>query len=205
MRYIIFTIVLIFACCSIKAQLSQAKASNIKESDHAIPIAIRDFSKTKLFKKDSVFWVTLYDTLHHAAVDTISKNSYAYRRGQAYPNIVAVDIIGWPDKLFLDTTVDLSNQKGIPSRFIELNGKLFIWWDKHYKLTDSAIEMLDKYHIIGRGGHNDWYKFMPGTDDAKQSAQYYFCKSNLSVYKKKITIIAIGHYDPPNLNCDVEQ
>jgi hypothetical protein len=205
MRYVIFTMVLTFACFTIKAQLSQAKVSNIKESDRAIPIAVHDFLKTKLIKKDSVFIVTLYDTLYHAAVDTISKNSYAYKRGQAYPNIVAVDIIGWPDKFFLDTTVDLSNQKGIPSRFIELNGKLFVWWDTHYQLMDSAIQIFDKYHIIGRGGHNDWYKFMPGTDDAKKSGQYYFCRTNLSVYRKKITNIAIGGYDPPNLNCDAEQ
>lgn len=201
MRYILFTVLLSFAYSPANAQDHQTQSLEIQGHGRVIQTAIRDFSKTKLFRKDSVFIIELYDTLYHVAYDTISKNNYKSKRGRAYPNIIAVDILGWPYKHFLDTTIDLYNQKEIPSRFVEQNGKLFIWRDKHYQLTGSTIKMLDKYHLIGRGGHDDWYKFIPGTDDAKQGAQYYFCRSDLSVYKKKITSIAIGYYDPPNITC----
>jgi len=202
MRYITFFVLLSFSYSAIKAQLNQTHGSKMQEPDQAVQIAIHDFSKTKLFKKDSVFVVTLYDTLYHVAYDTISKNNYRSKRGRAYPNIIAVDILGYPYKYFLDTTVDLNNQKGIPSRFIEKNGKLFIGWGTHDRLTDSTIKLLDKYNLIGRSGHDDWYKFIPGIDDAKQAAQYYFCRSNLYLYKKKITSAAIGYYDPPTLTCE---
>lgn len=202
-RYIILIVLLSFLCSVVSAQLhqSQSEASQLQAYDQARAMAIQDFSKTKLYKMDSVFFVTPYDTLYRVAYDTISKNNYKSKRGKAYPNIIAVAILGYPYKYFLDTTVTLSSQKGIPLCFIEQNGKLFIWWDKHCKLTDSTIKMLDKYGLIGRGGPNDLYKFIPGTDDAKQAAQYYFCRNNLAVYRRKITSIAIGYYDPPKVKC----
>jgi hypothetical protein len=121
------------------------------------------------------------------------------RRGQAYPNIIAVNIFGVQTKYFLDTTANLKHQKGIPSRFIEQNGKLFIWYDERFHLTDSTINILEKYNRIRRGGPYDWIS--TGGDDSKKGADYYFCRRNLTVYKKKITNRAIGYYEPPTVNC----
>jgi hypothetical protein len=204
MRYIL--IVFLFLWCSaIDAQQhqSQNQATELQVYDQAIVIAVHDFSKTKLYRMDSVFVITLYDTLHRVAIDTISPGNYKSRRGKAYPNIIAVDILGFNFKYFLDTTVNLSHQKGLPSRFIEQNGKLFIWRDEHFQLADSTIKVLDKYHQIGRGGADDWIKYLRGGggDELKKAADYYFCRSNLTVYKKKITNTAIGWYEPPNVKC----
>ncbi|MEO6630363.1 MAG: hypothetical protein ABIN13_01535 [Mucilaginibacter sp.] len=93
----------------------------------------------------------------------------------------------------------MNYQRGIPSRFIEQNEKLFIWRDEHFQLTDGTINILDKYHLIRRGGPGDWIS--GGGDESKKGADYYFCRSNLTVYKKKITNRAIGCYEPPNVNC----
>jgi hypothetical protein len=192
----------LWSAVNVQTQQSQDQPMQMRVYDQARLIAIQDFSKTKLYKEDSVFDVTLYDTLYRVAYDTISKNHYRSKRGKAYPDIIAVDMLGFPHKYFLDTTVDLSHQKGIPTRFIEQHGKLFTWWDKYHPLTDSTIKVLEKYHLIGRGGHKDLYKFLSqATDESKQAIDYYFCRSNLSVYKKKITGIAIGYYDPPKIKC----
>jgi len=204
MRYFILIVLLSLLCSAVRAQSqpSQSQVAELQEYDQARVIAIKDFSKTKLYKMDSVFYVNLYDTLYRVAYDTISKNNYVSRRGQAYPDIIAVDILGENNKYFLDTTVNLNHQKGIPSRFIEQNGRLFIWRDKHFQLTDSTIRVLDKYHCIGRGGPRDGVYFLfQGVDDSKKAAQYYFCRSNLTVYKRKITNMATGYYEPPNVKC----
>ena len=201
MRYIILIVFLFLLCSDVGAQLhqSQSQVAELQVYDKTRISAIRYFSKTKLYKIDSVFIITLYDTLHRVAIDTISKNHYVSRRGQAYPNIIAVNVFGVNTKYFFDTTVNLNHQKGIPSRFIEQNGKLFIWRDEDFQLTDSTINVLDKYHRISRGGPGDWIS--GGGDELKQGADYYFCRSNLTVYKKKITNRAIGHYEPPTVNC----
>jgi hypothetical protein len=200
-RYIILIALLIFTNSIMKAQLRQSQGGGMQGYDQFLLTAIKDFSKTKLFKEDSVFHVNLHDTLYRVAADTISKNHYRSKRGKGYPDIVAVDILGFPRKYLLDTTIDLNNQKAIPSRFIEKNGKLFIWYDGRYPLMDSTIKMLDKYHLIVRGKELDWAKLIWGTDDSKQAADYYFCRNNSSDFKRKITRMAVGFYDPPHISC----
>jgi hypothetical protein len=166
-------------------------------------IAIQDFSKTKLFKVDSVFYVSLYDTLHRVALKKIGKGNYKSVIGQAYPKIIAVETGSTPFKFFLDTTIkmDVQNKK-IPSRFFEKDGRVFLWSDKYYPLTDSAVKVLDKFHLIVRKRKNDLDKLWDfETDDSKQGTDYYFCRSNLSVYKRVITNVAIGYYNPPHITC----
>lgn len=145
---------LFLLCSDVKAKLqqSQRQVEELQVYNQARVSAIRDFLKTKLCRIDSVFIVTLYDTFHRVAIDTISKNHYVSRRGQSYPNIIAVNIFGVDTKYLLDTTVNLNHQRGIPSHFIEQNGKLFIWRDEHFQLADSTINVFDKYHLIRRGG-----------------------------------------------------
>ncbi|MBS1504466.1 MAG: hypothetical protein JST32_20565 [Bacteroidetes bacterium] len=178
-----------------------AQSQEIQDRDQVRLNAIQDFVKTKLFKMDSVFHVKVYDTLYRVAFDTISKNNYRSKAGRAYPEIIAVDILGSSYKYVLDTTTDLNTQKGIPSRFLEQNGKLFIWYDDHHPLMDSTIKMLDKYHLIVRGRKGDWDKLVWGTDDAKKGATYYFCRSNLTVFRRIITSAGTGWYDPPKIKC----
>jgi hypothetical protein len=175
--------------------------SNIEIREQARLIAIKDFSKTKLYKMDSVFIVSIEDTFRRMVLTKTGDHNYKFVVGKTYPNIIAVDILGEENKFFLDTTVALTSQNVIPPSYIEQNGKLFIWRDKQHTLTDSAIRVLDKYHMFKRGRGDDWAKFEGSIDDAKQNASYYFCRNNLSVYKKKITNVGTGGYDPPKLNC----
>jgi hypothetical protein len=173
----------------------------MENNSQARQIAIQDFSKTKLCKMDSVFYVSLYDTLHRAALKRIGRQSYESVNGQTYPEIIAVEIVAERNKFLLDTMVDISVQTRIPSRCIEFKGKLFYWRDKHYPLTNNTIKILDKYHCLRRGGTSDAKLHDFKIDDSIQAIDYYFCRSKLSVYKRVITNTSIGYYDPPNIKC----
>jgi len=180
------------------------KTNSIKESVDQVRItAIQDFSKTKLFKMDSVFYVTLYDTLHRTEIQRIDQYNVKSVTGKAYPQIIAVDIIASQFKYLYDTTMTNNMQnKGIPTRAIEKDGRLFLWRDAHYPLTDSTLKILNKFHLTERGTKKDLDRFLIfGTDDLKRGAHYYFCRNNLSYFKRVISSKAIGYYDPPNVKC----
>lgn len=198
---LVFGLYLLIISCSAPLKTTN---TTVGIYDQARQIAIEDFSKTRLFRADTVFYVTLYDTLHRIDSKRIDEHHYKAVIGKAYPDIVAVDIFGGAMKYVIDTTVSLDKQsKAIPTRVTEKNGKLFIWRSNGYPLTDSAIKILTKYHLIIRGNKGDLYKFLDSvTDDAKKSGQYYFCRNNLSIYKRVITNIAIGNYDPPDVSCN---
>ena len=165
--------------------------------------AMQDFLKTKLYKNDSVFLISFYDTLHRMELKKIDERTYKWARGKTYPKIIAVGIHPYQNKFFLDTTVDISVQTTfIPSRCIELNGKLFFWFDKYNQLTNNAIKILDKHHRLRRGGPNDANEYHLVIDDSLQGIDYYFCRSNLNIYKKVIADKAMGYYNPPNINCN---
>lgn len=201
----IITIPLFSLCLSIMCgsnPLNGGKASSTN-LDQVRQTAMMDFSKTKLFKEDSVFDVTLYDTLHRMEPQRIDERNIKMVVGKPYPEIVAVEIIGCRSKFFLDTTerVELQN-KTIPSRVFEKNGKLFVWWDKHCLLTDTTLKVLNKFHLLERGEKSDRYKVLSHyTDDLKKGAGYYFCRNNLLNYKRVITNVALGYYDPPSIRC----
>jgi len=183
---------------------SNAGSISARSYDQARQIAIQDFSKTRLYKKDSVFLISVGDTFHRMTLKRINEHEADWVLGNIYPELITVDIGPYsPNKFFLDTTVDISAQtRFIPSRWIEQNGKLFFWYDKHYTLTNNTIKILDKYQLLRRGGPNDLERYSFVIDDAAQGAQYYFCRSNLNVYKRVITSVGLGYYDPPNIRCN---
>jgi len=177
--------------------------ANIGSDDQLRQTAIQDFSKTKLFKMDSVFYVTLYDTVHKVDQQRIDQHNVKSVIGKVYPAIIAVDIGATNFKYLFDTTARMDMQnKGIPTRVFEKDGRLFLWRDRHCPLTDSTLKELNKFHLVERGTKKDLDRFLFfGIDDSKRGAHYYFCRNNLSTYKRVITNKAIGYYDPPNVKC----
>src|SRR5580698_10554573 len=76
---------------------------HIDPLDQARPAAMLDFSKTKLFKMDSVFDVTSYDTLHRIGVQRIDQGKFKGVIVKTYADIIAVNIIATPFRWLLDT------------------------------------------------------------------------------------------------------
>ena len=141
-----------------------------------------------------------------------SNNESLYKKG----NIFTIEVVQLKsnDKLFvarvsennskiLVTSETIVGSKGkMPSRYVEKDSKLFFWWDDDYALTEDAIEVYRKYNLL-QSDEGGWIK-MPDSkiDELQKSAHYYFCKSNLTNYKKVITNRGLGYYPAPKLDCD---
>ena len=164
--------------------------------------AVRDFSKTKLFTIDSVFSVSLRDTIYRLSLKKLGEHHYEWVRAKTYANMIALTISGCTPQFPFDTTMRVDKQTKIPSRVIEKSGRIFYRWDDSYPLTDSTLKLLDKHQLIlrRRGEHRNKFRY-PDFDELKKGAHYYFCRSNPSIYKEIVTNSGIGYYDPPKLAC----
>ncbi len=158
----------------------------VREGNHtdAIHNAIIDFVNTnRLSKKDSIFYVILFDK------DT---------------TIWGVEIIGSDGEKLYPTPENKigTNYPYFPTDYFEYKGKLFYWYDSTKYVTEELIKVLSKYDLID-SLNVDSIVAIPTLfiDDAKKAVDYYFCRNNLLKYKKVTTRIAIGWYEPPKLRC----
>jgi hypothetical protein len=203
MKIKIFLLVLLsmFGCSSLKRSMITA-GGNLQET--AIHNAILDFStKCSLFKKDSVFLVSFEDSVFDEGVWVrVDEKSYKdgtthiRKRGSLYDGIVAVSISGQVANYQYYYSKETKDK--LPSRYVIKNGKLFHWWDKDYPVTEEMIAVLCKYNLL----QTDLIIPEYSTDDSAKGADYYFCKNDLSKYKRIITNIATGYYKPPKLKCE---
>jgi hypothetical protein len=172
-------LVLFVGCASFKTGLIQTGGA-----DEMIQNAILDFSNaTRLYKKDTVFSVSV--------LEIVDKDPIVVRIGSNTMNLLLTE----------ETKVGSKGGK-LPSRFIEKDGKLFFWWDDDYPLTEEALAVYEKYDLLqdDEGGVITVPEFT--INDAQKAAHYYFCKNDPSKYKRVITNIGVGYYDPPTLKCD---
>ena len=165
-------------CASFKTGLKQTGGT-----DEMIQNAILDFSSTtKLYKKGTVFSVSVHEI------------------GDKDPLVVRIGENGMNLLLTKEAKIG-SKESKLPTRFIEKEGKLFFWWDDSYPLTKEALAIYERYELLqdDEGGIITVPDFT--TDDAQKAAHYYFCEKDIAQYKRVITNIGVGYYDPPNLNC----
>lgn len=200
-----FVIVSFFAYGSLKTSLIKT-GENTK--DKAINNAVLNFSNScKLYKNDSVFSVSFEDSVFLLAFDRGASRWY---RDKFYDDIVLVSIsahrISVPceehcDKFLYTTNTTVGSKGKLPSRYIEKDGKLFYWWDDDYPLTEEMLAILWKYNLLydDTKGLIGFPQFT--IDDSQKGAHYYFCKNDLSKYKRVITNIGFGYYKPPKLKC----
>lgn len=189
----------IFGCSSLKKSMIVAD-ENLQE--RAIHNAIIDFSTNcKLFKKDSVFDVSYEDSVFKEGVWVrVDEKSYKdgrthiRKRGSFYDGIVAVQISASADYKYYYSE---ETKTKLPSRHLIINGKLFYWWDDNYPITEEMIAVLWKYNLLQTNFIIPEFSI----DESQKGADYYFCKSDLSKYKRVITNIGLGFYKPPKLKC----
>jgi len=170
--------------------------------DAAIQNAILDFSGgNSIYKNDSVFSINYLDTLYRMVLNK-SKGDYTWEKGEPYERIVAVAIRSNSNRFLLTTNTTIGSKGKLPSRFIEKDRKLFFWWDNEYALTEEALSIYKKYGLLqdDQGGIITVPDFI--NDDSKKAVHYYFCRNNLTKYKKISTAKGIGYYDPPSVHCE---
>lgn len=116
-------------------------------------------------------------------------------------DIYVVGIIKNGIKILLSDDVKIGSTGKAPSKYIEVDGRLFYWWDNNYPLSKEALSIFKTYGLI-QGDENGTILFPSfEIDDSLKGVDYFFCKSDHTIYKKVITDKGFGYYKPPNLNC----
>ena len=204
-----------FGCTSLK---KTTITSDENLHDTLIHIAILDFSKKcNLFKKDSIFEIWLDDSVFHKTLGLyqIDEKTSAWKRGRLYDGIVSIIItahricveceeygLKFNDRYLFTTETTIGSKGKLPSRYIEKDNNLFYWWDDNYPLTEEMLAILWKYDLLFDDTKNLIKIPQFSTDDKQKGAHYYFCKNDLSKFKRVITSRGLGYYEPPKIKCE---
>ena len=168
------------------------------QTEDFINVAISDFvSKCSLFKKDSVFKISVEDTLVELSFQSEQSR---WILDTVYQNILVVNVFGLINKVWYFSDAVIGSKGKLPSRYVIVKGKLFFWQDDNYPLTEETLSVFKRYNILTevmeRGMLPDFI-----INDAAKAAHYYFCRDNISNYKRVVTHVATGYYKPPKLKC----
>jgi uncharacterized protein YcfL len=180
--YTIIIFVTVLAGCSAWKEMLVAEGNH----NVAVQNAIYDFIHTegRLTKQARV-----YDVI----IDTISNE------------ILGISISGYEDKLVIHPKNKIgTNHPYFPTRYVEIDNKLFYWYDSESNITSELIDALSRYSKIDSSFVKGTYELNVVFDDSKKGVDYYFCKNNLLKYKKVRGTIAMGWYEPPRLKCKRE-
>ena len=187
---------LLVNCYSQKKYIPQS--TNFAE--FAIYEAITDFADNcRLFKQDSIFYITTLDTLKHYTLQR-NQGTLEWICDSIYANLFVINIIPSINKLFYLPDAVVGSKGKLPSRYVIVKGKLFYWDDDDYPLTEETLSVLKKYDALTDMIHD---RVLPETviSDSKEIAFYYFCRNNLLKYKRAASSKSAGYYRPPKLKC----
>jgi hypothetical protein len=160
-------------CININGQSS--KECNV---DKAVQIAILDFQKTNIYKKGKVFNIDIK---------------------QIDSNIIYVSFLETEENKYLYSITKPIEENILPSRYIEKDNKLFIWWDDDKKINQEMFDVLKKYNML-KDDEGGWITMLDyAMDDKKKGVNYFICKNNLEVFKRIIT--NKGNIETPKLKC----
>ena len=187
---------LLVNCYSQKKYIPQS--TNFAE--FAIYEAITDFADNcRLFKQDSIFYITTLDTLKHYTLQR-NQGTLEWICDSIYANLFVINIIPSINKLFYLPDAVVGSKGKLPSRYVIVKGKLFYWDDDDYPLTEETLSVLKKYDALTDMIHD---RVLPETviSDSKEIAFYYFCRNNLLKHKRAASSKSAGYYRPPKLKC----
>lgn len=186
-------LLLIFGCSSLKKTMITT-GKELQET--AINNAIRDFSTScSLFKKDSVFSVNFEDSVFNGAIlERVDKKAGSWKRGTLCDGIVSVEI----SASYYQYYYSEETKEKLPTKYVIKDNKLFYWWDNNYPVTEEIIAVLWRYNLLQKDCIIPEFSI----NDSQKGADYYFCKNDLSKYKRIITKIGLGYYKPPRLKCE---
>lgn len=185
---ILLLVFLVISCSTWKESLVQFGT----EKD-AIENSILDFTHSRLFKSDSVFYVIVEDTLHSVKRDYEHEYSYKLVPDEPYHHLIGITIFG--DHLNTYYAEEFETESSsVPTNYSIVEGKLFLWWDESRELSKDVINQLYEFNLVV---NKDEAMFVTNHEKV---AKYYICRNNLSRYKKVVNRSAIG-FDIPKLKC----
>ncbi|MGY4384650.1 hypothetical protein ACVWYN_001676 [Pedobacter sp. UYP24] len=183
---------------------NSTQAQSIDKKQTVIEKAIQNYvNKSRIFDKAKVFRVSIEDSLFRLGLNNApdSDGIYRYHAVKLFEGIfVGITV---QDNQFPMSKLGLAyNQGKLPSRYMEIQNKLFIWSDLNYPLTDKTLNILQKYNLVfdSKGGMFT----VPEIFDTKsyKGVYYYFCRNDLTKFKRIISSNAYEFQDFPKLKCE---
>lgn len=171
---IIMRIIILFCFISLFFSCKTIYKDNLFQEEgreKAILNVISDFSKSERSRNGNVFQI----------VDLENK-------GEFYRFLIDSEV-----RVELDTINILGlKQSYYPSRYKEINNRLYIWSDSTVSVNQKIISIMDKYKAIdstifkiekGLLPESDW-PIVKNSENTK-ILSYYVCKKNVSIFSKK--------------------
>ncbi len=184
-KYILFLILIFIVSCSIKEKLEIKKRGDIND---AITNVIIDYSRIDLIKDESVYFVRNDKSSDKLFSFSISDRNKIYFHDR--------DSIG-------------SRTKYFPTRFKEINKRLYIWEDSTVVISKDIMGKLEKYNVLD----STFYKIEKGllpkdtevyftSNELKKAMFYYVCKSNISKFVRihRNKVYPVNKY--PEVDCN---
>lgn len=199
---LLFVGIFIISCATYKKDLyhgngtlEQARMNAIIDFANSSYKTPRKYLERRNGKKFDVFWIYEYEKTQDSLRDIFILSIIPENQG--YIDLQTKDIIGKKTDWF-------------PTKYKEINNKLFLWHDSLVPLSREIIEVIHFYGILDSTDIKMDLGLLPEdfedtrmvrTDHGLKSVDYYICKGNISKYKKVKTNIGIGYYTPPKLDC----
>ncbi len=171
--------------------------------EDAIILAVNDFSKT-------------YKTQRYYLKERGGKPFNSFRVSVLDENglfVIGISPNTRDLSLFLEHQigkVPSDSMSFFPNKYIEMDNKLFYWKDNYTPLNKNVIEVLDSYNILDSTDIKLQLGMLPDdfedtrvvtTGSKLKGVDYYFCKKQPNKFKKVLTNIAYGYYEPPKIKC----
>ena len=199
---LLFVGIFIISCATYKKDLYHGNGTLEQARMNAIIDFAATYKTPQYFLKErkgkpfDVFWAVEYEKAKDTMPETYIFSLYPDRQGHI--SLRAKDIIGKTTDWF-------------PTKYKEINGKLFLWHDSLVPLSREIIEVIHSYGILDSTDIKMGLGLLPDNfEDTRVAitsqrysggAAFYLCKNDVSKYKKVKTNIAIGYYTPPKLDC----
>ncbi len=176
MRYFTIIAVLLLLRCS-TTYFQKSGFNDLSVVSKALEYAISDFSERNFWgSKDSTFSVTA------KVIDE---------------DVIAISLSGSMGKIVV--TPEPGYEAIWANQYIEKVGRLFYWRDENIKKNPQIISKLIEFDLIEYVESISEVELT--NDHAKKSYDYFFCKKDLSTFKRFKSRQLVGDYPTPRLRC----
>jgi hypothetical protein len=198
-------ILIYFLLVAVLTNCNSVKLGDSKyEEQDLIRLSIENFQNSREFKEGTVFSVNFYDTLYIMKLEPTGDSNLEWITDKKVMHFNIVTISKSVNKFIKPNRLADIKSDSIPNNYIEIDNKLFYWWDKDSeRIKDGMIFMLEKYNLLKSNnldGVIDFYD--TANDDKSIGYHYYYCDLSSKRNKLVKTSKGIGYYDPPNLDCN---
>ncbi|WP_179344870.1 hypothetical protein [Winogradskyella ursingii] len=168
------------------------------EDSTIIESTILDFSKNStLYQTSNLFSVNKEQILKSVKTDNPKNKNYSLINGLPYQNLIQVTITANPStESKFDASQIGDKSKLIPSRYVERDGKLFVWIDEDYPLTEKTYQILKKYNVVQNDRNSEQAEIAQ-----PENQYYYFCPNNINKFLRLELDQNINTLNDPILDC----